>query len=122
LTPQDLKLGVTNALNALLEPIRQEFANTPEFQTAFDLAYPKPQKKTKKVKDKGSKYPGNKPNMKTTNETADGHASERIAKDSIANDQVAGSVGQIEKQVQSAEKGVGDALKRMNVSDTPKEN
>jgi tyrosyl-tRNA synthetase len=51
-------LGVTDALNNLLEPIRQEFANNPEFQQSFELAYPKPGgKKVKKVKDKGSRYP-----------------------------------------------------------------
>jgi hypothetical protein len=53
-------LGVTDALNKLLEPIRQEFANNPDFQRSFELAYPKPDKKVKKVKDKGSRYPGAK--------------------------------------------------------------
>jgi tyrosyl-tRNA synthetase len=61
LTPQALKLGVSDALNALLEPIRQEFATNRAFREAYELAYPQPEKKVKKgVKDKGSKYPGKK--------------------------------------------------------------
>jgi hypothetical protein len=115
LTPQDLKLGVTDALNALLEPIRQEFATNPEFQKAFDLAYPKPGKKTKKVKDKGSKYPGSNPNMKTAKEGADVLASDGIAEDIIAN----GQGGEKSKaQIQSVGKGIEDALNKLNVSDT----
>jgi hypothetical protein len=118
LTPQDLKLGVTDALNALLEPIRQEFATNPEFQKAFDLAYPKPGKKTKKVKDKGSKYPGSNPNMKPAKEGTDVLVSEGIAKDIIANGQGTGSGGESKTQSQSVGKGVEDALNKLNVSDT----
>ena len=109
MTPQDLKLGVTNALNALLEPIRQEFANSPEFQKAFELAYPKPGKKIKKVKDKGSKYPGTNP-TKTAKGNAGVEASERTAEDIITN----------KEQVQSAGESVEEALKTLSVSDTPK--
>lgn len=119
MTPQDLKLGVTDALNALLEPIRQEFANSPEFQQAFDLAYPKPGKKSKKVKDKGSKYPGNNPNMKTAKEGADLLAPEGTAEDIIANGQGTGSGGQSKAQIQSVGKDVDHALNKLNVSDTP---
>jgi hypothetical protein len=118
LTPPDLKLGVTDALNALLEPIRQEFANNPEFQESFELAYPKPGgKKVKKVKDKGSKYPGNNPNMKTAQQGADVLASEGIAEDITADGQGSGSGGQSKAQIQSAGKGVEDALNKLNVSD-----
>jgi hypothetical protein len=119
LTPPDLKLGVTDALNALLEPIRQEFANSPEFQKAFELAYPKPGKKVKKVKDKGSKYPGANP-MKTAKDSAGVQASERIAEDIITNGQVTGGVGPSEERVQSAGESVEEALKTLNVSDIPK--
>ena len=118
MTPQDLKLGVTDALNALLEPIRQEFATNPEFQKAFDLAYPKPEKKTKKVKDKGSKHPGNNPNMKMAKEGAGVLASDGIAEDVIANGQGTGSGGKSKTQIQSVGKGVEDALNKLNVSDT----
>ncbi|OLL26449.1 Tyrosine--tRNA ligase, cytoplasmic [Neolecta irregularis DAH-3] len=52
LSPQDLKLGVTQALNALLAPIRQEFASNPEFQTALSLAYPAPVSHAPKKKEK----------------------------------------------------------------------
>ncbi|EJS43561.1 tys1p [Saccharomyces arboricola H-6] len=62
LSPPDLKIGVADAVNELLEPIRQEFANNKEFQEASEKGYPvaAPQKskKTKKPKNKGSKYPG----------------------------------------------------------------
>ena len=118
MTPQDLKLGVTDALNALLEPIRQEFANSPEFQQAFDLAYPKPGKKAKKVKDKGSKYPGANPNMKTAKKSADVLAPEGIAEDVVANGPGTESGGQSKAQIQVTEKGVEDALNKLNFSDT----
>lgn len=61
LAPPDLKSGVSDAINLLLAPIREEYAASPEFQKAQELGYPvaAPQtKKVKKVKNKGSKYPG----------------------------------------------------------------
>lgn len=39
--PGDLKAAVVDAINALLAPIQQEFADSPEFQKAESLAYPK---------------------------------------------------------------------------------
>ncbi|CAI6542857.1 BAF_HP2_G0021440.mRNA.1.CDS.1 [Saccharomyces cerevisiae] len=70
LSPPDLKIGVADAINELLEPIRQEFANNKEFQEASEKGYPvaTPQKskKAKKPKNKGTKYPG----ATKTNETA----------------------------------------------------
>jgi len=116
LTPQDLKLGVTDALNTLLEPIRQEFANNPEFQESFELAYPKPGKKVKKVKDKGSKYPGPNPNMKTAHQGADVLASKGIAQAIVADGHGTGSAGQSKAQIRSVGKGVEDALKKLDVS------
>ena len=118
MTPQDLKLGVTDALNALLEPIRQEFHNSPEFREAFELAYPKPGKKVKKVKGKGSRYPGPNPNMKTAQQGADVLASEGIAPAIIADGDGTSSGGQSKDQIQSVGKGVEDALKKLNVSDS----
>jgi hypothetical protein len=118
LTPQDLKLGVAEALNALLEPIRQEYANNPEFQESFEFAYPKPEKKVKKVKDKGSKYPGPNPNVKTAQQASDVLASEGIAQHIIADGKGTGSRGQRQDQIKSAGKGVEDALNKLNVSDT----
>ena len=50
LQPQDLKIGVNNALNALLEPIRQEFAASEEFQKIANLAYPPPPAPVKATK------------------------------------------------------------------------
>lgn len=60
LSPQDLKLGVTDAINALLDPIRQEFLNDESFQALEKSAYPPPApkvKKAKKEKNKGTRYP-----------------------------------------------------------------
>ena len=120
MTPQDLKMGVMNALNALLEPIRQEYAASPEFQEALELAYPKPGKKVKKVKDKGSKYPGPNPNAKIGEQGADILASEGIAQDIIAHGQGSGSGEQSKSQIQSVGKGVQEALEKLNVSETQK--
>ena len=114
MTPQDLKLGVTDALNALLEPIRQEFASNPKFQESFKLAYPQPEKKVKKVKDKGSKYPGAE---KVAKENADQLASEGVAEDITANGQGTGSGGQSKAQQQAAGTGVEDALNKLNVKE-----
>lgn len=61
LSPVDLKTGVAAAIDGLLKPIRDEFVNNEEFQKIEKLAYPPPvaaPKKEKKVKNKGSRYPG----------------------------------------------------------------
>ncbi|CAL9738357.1 tyrosine--tRNA ligase, cytoplasmic [Monosporozyma servazzii] len=60
LSPPDLKTGVADAINALLAPLREEFASNPEFQEAEKNGYPVEVKvkKTKKPKNKGSRYPG----------------------------------------------------------------
>lgn len=60
LTPMDLKIGVTDAINALLAPIRDEFLNDPEFQKIEAAAYPPPAPKEKKKKEKkiGTRYAG----------------------------------------------------------------
>ncbi|KAF2432193.1 tyrosyl-tRNA synthetase [Tothia fuscella] len=60
LTPQLLKPAVTEALITLLEPIQAEFQASPEWQAIEKQAYPPPPevKKVKKVKNKGSGYPG----------------------------------------------------------------
>lgn len=56
LFPQDLKLGIADALNHLLEPIRLEFKENAEFQKVLYLAYPnekkeqKPKKPSKNIK------------------------------------------------------------------------
>ncbi|KAI0463212.1 Tyrosine--tRNA ligase cytoplasmic [Komagataella kurtzmanii] len=61
LAPPDLKSGVADAINELLLPIREEFANNKEFQEAEAKGYPPPiiekKKKEKKVKNKGTRYP-----------------------------------------------------------------
>ncbi|GME93035.1 hypothetical protein B5S28_g3809 [[Candida] boidinii] len=60
LNPVDLKSGVADAINVLLAPIIEEFKANPEFQEAQEKGYPVvvEQKKTKKVKNRGSRYPG----------------------------------------------------------------
>jgi tyrosyl-tRNA synthetase len=51
LHPNDLKAGITNALTALLAPIRKEYEDDPSFQRVERLAYPAPKKeKEKKVR------------------------------------------------------------------------
>ncbi|KAJ0416413.1 hypothetical protein BJY00DRAFT_291732 [Aspergillus carlsbadensis] len=60
LTPQDLKPAVAAALVDLMAPIQAAYQASPEWQEITEKAYPPPvvQKKVKKVKDKGSRYPG----------------------------------------------------------------
>lgn len=62
LKPVDLKAGVTDRINELLAPIRAAFDADPEFQLASEKGYPteapKEKKKEKKVKNKGTGYPG----------------------------------------------------------------
>ncbi|KAL2810990.1 tyrosine tRNA ligase [Aspergillus granulosus] len=60
LTPQDLKPAVAAALVNLMAPIQAAYQASPEWQEITEMAYPPPvvQKKVKKVKDKGSRYPG----------------------------------------------------------------
>ncbi|OUM55441.1 hypothetical protein BVG19_g4981 [[Candida] boidinii] len=60
LNPVDLKSGVADAINVLLAPIIEEFKQNPEFQEAQEKGYPVAveEKKTKKVKNRGSRYPG----------------------------------------------------------------
>ncbi|RLV96347.1 Tyrosine--tRNA ligase cytoplasmic [Spathaspora sp. JA1] len=61
LAPPDLKSGVADRINELLAPIRAEFETNPEFQAAEKNGYPsevKQEKKVKKPKNKGSRYPG----------------------------------------------------------------
>lgn len=63
LSPVDLKSGVADAINVLLAPIIEEYSANKEFQEAETKGYPPPApepKKNKKVKNRGSKYPGAK--------------------------------------------------------------
>lgn len=70
LSPVDLKSGVASQINALLAPIRAEFDADPEFQEVEAKGYPKEQpkevKKVKKMKNKGTRYPGGAPPNKDT--------------------------------------------------------
>ncbi|KAK6454928.1 tRNA synthetases class I-domain-containing protein [Scheffersomyces xylosifermentans] len=65
LSPVDLKAGVAEKIIELLAPIKAEYDSNPEFQAAEKAGYPvdqpKGEKKVKKVKNKGSRYPGGKP-------------------------------------------------------------
>lgn len=58
LTPQSLKPAVAKALVELMKPIQDAYNASKEWQEATLRAYPPPEKKVKKVKDKGSKFPG----------------------------------------------------------------
>ena len=55
--PGDLKVAVTNAINALLAPIQADFESDEEFKKAEALAYPVEVKEVfkKEKKDKGTK-------------------------------------------------------------------
>lgn len=75
LTPQLLKSGVSEALNAVLAPIQAEFQEDKEWQAVLELGYPSEQpekkKKDKKPKDKGTRHPGVKTNPDGTVEGPD---------------------------------------------------
>jgi tyrosyl-tRNA synthetase len=60
LTPQLLKPAVTAALNAILAPIQAKFEASKEWQDITLKAYPPVEapKKEKKVKNKGTRFPG----------------------------------------------------------------
>ncbi|KAL2057205.1 hypothetical protein ABVK25_002258 [Lepraria finkii] len=60
LMPQMLKPAVTNAIIKLLQPIQEEYLRTQEWIDIDKKAYPSPEvkKKEKKVKDRGSRFPG----------------------------------------------------------------
>ncbi|KAL2149120.1 hypothetical protein VTH82DRAFT_8468 [Thermothelomyces myriococcoides] len=58
LTPQLLKPAITKDLNSLLAPIQEAFQASKEWQEIAEKAYPPPPKKEKKVKNKGTRYPG----------------------------------------------------------------
>ncbi|KAK5636019.1 hypothetical protein RRF57_011731 [Xylaria bambusicola] len=58
LTPQLLKPAVTKALTDILIPIQEAYNASKEWQEITLLAYPPPEKKAKKVKKIGTRYPG----------------------------------------------------------------
>ncbi|RWA14893.1 hypothetical protein EKO27_g149 [Xylaria grammica] len=57
LTPQLLKPAVTKALHDILIPIQDAYNASKEWQEITLLAYPPPEKKQKKVKKIGTRYP-----------------------------------------------------------------
>lgn len=66
LTPQLLKPAVTKALHDILIPIQEAYNASPEWQEITLLAYPPPEKKQKKVKKIGTRYPAGGDQDKTT--------------------------------------------------------
>lgn len=76
LTPQLLKAGVSTALNKVLAPIQAEFQHDQAWQEALEAGYPSEEtgkkKKDKKVKDKGSRYPGGSSTGKDVTVNPDG--------------------------------------------------
>ncbi|KAI0517523.1 tyrosyl-tRNA synthetase [Xylaria bambusicola] len=58
LTPQLLKPAVIKALCDILIPIQEEYNASKEWHEIELLAYPPPEKKAKKVKKIGTRYPG----------------------------------------------------------------
>lgn len=77
LSPVDLKAGVSDAINALLAPVIAEFEADPEWQEIEKKAYApvEVQKKVKKVKNRGTRFPGAK---------ADGEQSDKKAEADVA--------------------------------------
>lgn len=73
LSPVDLKAGVSDAINALLAPVIADFEASPEFQEIEKKAYAPVEvaKKVKKVKNRGSKYPGQNPVDSTAEKLAE---------------------------------------------------
>lgn len=68
LSPPDLKIGVTDAINELLAPIIEELSANERFLESSSKGYPEPVKAAKKVKqpkNKGSFYPGSKKTEET---------------------------------------------------------
>ena len=55
-----LKPAVSAALSNLTEPIRAAYQASDEWQQITLKAYPPPEKKQAKIKDKGTRHPGNK--------------------------------------------------------------
>lgn len=82
LFPADLKSGVADAINGLLAPIRESLLNDPEFVKAAEEGYPveKPEqkKKAKKVKNKGTRYPGGKPEANLETEAKPEEVAEKL--------------------------------------------
>lgn len=72
---------MTSALLGLLEPIQKDFQSSSEWQEIEQKAYPSPEvkKKEKKVKDRGSRFPGTKQGVEAQ---PDGHV-EGNAKDQV---------------------------------------
>ncbi|CAM1507915.1 Fc.00g047630.m01.CDS01 [Cosmosporella sp. VM-42] len=58
LTPQLLKASVAKALTELMAPIQEAFKESKEWQDTAERAYPPEKKKEKKVKNRGTKFPG----------------------------------------------------------------
>ncbi|KAM6522632.1 Tyrosine--tRNA ligase cytoplasmic [Fusarium falciforme] len=60
LTPQMLKATVTQGLIDIMTPIQADFQASEEWQEVTLKAYPPPAKKEKKVKNRGTRFPGAK--------------------------------------------------------------
>ncbi|KAF7562297.1 hypothetical protein G7046_g1803 [Stylonectria norvegica] len=66
LSPQILKPAMAKALNELLAPIQEAYNASPEWQEVALKAYPPPPKKEKKVKNRGTGFPGRPKEPQTT--------------------------------------------------------
>ena len=71
LTPQLLKAATTKALTELLAPIQTAYQASTEWQEITLKAYPPPPPKVKKVKDRGTGFPGPKKGEAKSNPKAD---------------------------------------------------
>lgn len=86
LTPQNLKPAVSSAMVTLMAPIQAAYEASAEWQEITLKAYPPPVvvKKVKKVKDRGSRFPGAKPEAGKPEEAKSEDApTEQLAQTSI---------------------------------------
>ncbi|KAF4455163.1 tyrosyl-trna synthetase [Fusarium albosuccineum] len=82
LTPQMLKPAVAQGLIDLMAPIQAEFQASKEWQDLTLKAYPPPVKKEKKVKNRGTRFPGAKGGDAANN--ADGDVTKKVEELSVA--------------------------------------
>ncbi|KAF4983632.1 hypothetical protein FZEAL_984 [Fusarium zealandicum] len=85
LTPQMLKPAVAQGLVDLMTPIIADFEASKEWQEVTERAYPPPPKKEKKVKNRGTRFPGHKGGDETKNADAQqGDVTNKVEQLSVA--------------------------------------
>lgn len=98
-----LKPAATNALLELLKPIQEDYAQSKEWQDIATKAYPPPEvkKKEKKVKDRGTRFPGG---AKDVEAKPDGHV------EGVTNGQIDSAKAQVDLS-----SGAEEAMKNLDI-------